>query len=95
MNKIKKLLISDLDNEIIRIEKRLNEMPLEEIVKRRYLQQELERLVNIKNKKQEHKIKAGDILKISGTILTVALVLKHEETNVITSKIWNSVAKLF
>lgn len=95
MNFLNELLIPDLDKEIIKVERKLNNTPLEDIVKRRYLQEELERLVSIKNDKQLNNIKPADILKIGGSILTVVLVLKHEETNIITSKIWNSVAKLF
>lgn len=49
---------------------------------------ELYNLEELKNKQKVHKIKGADILKASVGVLTVIAVLKHEETNIITSKIW-------
>lgn len=95
MNKLYKLIVPDLDKEIVRIERELTNTPLEEVSKRRTLQEELGKLVDIKNAKKSLNLKPGDILKIGSSLLMVVIVLKHEESNVITSKIWGSVSKLF
>ena len=87
MNKIlRNLLFDGVDGYIEELKVEL--ATTEDSSRKQEIIKELYNLEELKNKQKVHKIKGSDILKAGVGVLTVVAVLKHEETNIITSKIW-------
>lgn len=87
MNKIlRNLLFDGLDGHIEELKVEL--ATTEDSSRKQEIVKELYNLEELKNKQKVHKIKGADLLKAGVGVLTVVAVLKHEETNIITSKIW-------
>lgn len=55
----------------------------------------LAKLLAIKNEDMKYKVKPADVFNTLANFGAMAAVLKFEEFNVITSKLWGSVNKLF
>lgn len=87
MNKIlRNLLFDGVDGYIEELNLEL--ATTEDSSRKQEIVKELYNLEGLKNAQRVHKIRGADILKAGVGILTVVAVLKHEETNIITSKIW-------
>lgn len=87
MNKIlRNLLFDGVDGYIEELKVEL--ATTEDSLRKQEIVKELYNLEGLKNAQRVHKIRGADILKAGVGILTVVAVLKHEETNIITSKIW-------
>ena len=63
--------------------------------KRLELMQDLYRFEELKNKRDLNRIKPVDILKALGGFAGLLIVLRYEQTNIITSKLWGKVSKWF
>lgn len=87
------LLFDGLDGEIERLKV---QMAMEkDSDKKREIANDIYRLEKVKNEQRTFKIKPADLLKAGVSIAGLILVLKHEETNVITSKMWGIVGGYF
>ena len=87
MNKIlRNLLFDGVDGYIEELKVEL--ATTEDHSRKHEIIKELYNLEELKNKQKVHKIKGSDLLKAGVGVLSVVAVLKHEETNIITSKIW-------
>ena len=87
MNKIlRNLLFDGVDGYIEELKVEL--ATTEDSSRKQEIVKELYNLEELKNKQKVHTVKGVDLLKAGVGVLTVVAVLKHEDTNIITSKIW-------
>ena len=87
MNKIlRNLLFDGVDGYIEELKVELS--TTKDSSRKQEIVKELYNLEELKNKQKVHKVKGADLLKAGVGVLTVVAVLKHEETNIITSKVW-------
>lgn len=81
----------DINMEDLKIELALTESTdrKKEIIKELYLLEEL------KGKQRQNSINSSDIFKAAVSVGSLMAVLKYEETNIITTKIWGFVTGMF